>query len=95
MQLPEKTSPLDMRHNGPYNIVNHLESIGHLMSVDEVAEVLGLSKTTVYRMSQSRQVPSLMLGGTRKYDPSTLAAWLIKKDPQLAVVARQLRQQAA
>jgi len=79
----------------PFNVVSHLESAGRLLSVDEVAEILSLSKYTIYRMAQKRQIPSLMLGGTRKFDPSTLIAWLAKKEPQLTVVARQLRQQSA
>jgi hypothetical protein len=32
-----------------------------------------------------------MLGGSRKFDPSTLIVWLCKKEPQLAVAARQLK----
>ena len=75
----------------PYNIVAKLEHIDKLLSVDEVAELLGLSKYTVYRMAQHRQIPCLMLGGTRKFDPSTLIVWLCKKEPQLAVAARQLK----
>jgi predicted DNA-binding transcriptional regulator AlpA len=36
----------------PFNIVSKLESIDGLMTVEEVAELLGLSKFTVYRMAQ-------------------------------------------
>jgi hypothetical protein len=50
-----------------------------------------LSKFTIYRMAQKRQIPCMMLGGTRKFDPSTLIMWLCKKEPQLAVAARQLK----
>ena len=84
-----------LQTNTPFNVISRLEAVGRLLSVDEVAEVLSLSKFTIYRMSQKRQIPSLMLGGTRKFDPSTLIAWLAKKEPQLTVVARQLREQAA
>ena len=75
----------------PFNIVAKLESIDGLMTVDEVAVLLGLSKFTIYRMAQKRQIPCMMLGGTRKFDPSTLIMWLCKKEPQLAVAARQLK----
>jgi hypothetical protein len=30
-----------------------------------------------------------MIGGSWRFDPSTLANWLIKKEPQLAVAARR------
>ncbi|MGB7986402.1 MAG: helix-turn-helix domain-containing protein [Terracidiphilus sp.] len=75
----------------PFNIIAKLESIDGLMTVDEVAVLLGLSKFTIYRMAQKRQIPCMMLGGTRKFDPSTLIMWLCKKEPQLAVAARQLK----
>ena len=75
----------------PYNILSELASIGRLLTVDEVADILGLSKYTVYRMAQKRQIPNLMLGGSRKFDPSTLIVWLTKKEPLLAVAARQLK----
>jgi excisionase family DNA binding protein len=75
----------------PFNIIAKLESIDGLLTVDEVAVMLGLSKFTIYRMAQKRQIPCLMLGGTRKFDPSTLIVWLCKKEPQLAVAARQLK----
>jgi len=35
-----------------------------------------------------------MIGGSRMFDPSTLALWLIRKEPQLAVAARQFQQAA-
>lgn len=73
-----------------YNILRALRRIQRLLTVKDLAEILGNSQDTVYRMAQRRQVPSLMLGGTRRFDPSTIEAWLIKKEPQLAVVARQL-----
>ena len=75
----------------PFNIIAKLESLDGLLTVDEVAGMLGLSKFTVYRMAQRRQIPCFLLGGTRKFDPSTLIVWLCKKEPQLAVAARQLK----
>jgi hypothetical protein len=42
-------------------------------------------------MAQRRQIPSLMIGGTRYFDPSVLALWLSKKEPSLAAAARRLK----
>jgi excisionase family DNA binding protein len=47
-----------------------------MLSVDQVAELFGKSSATIYRMAQKRQIPSIMLGGSRMFDPSTLALWL-------------------
>jgi predicted DNA-binding transcriptional regulator AlpA len=58
--------------------------------VEDVVDVFGLSKTTVYRLSESGQMPSAMLGGSRIYDPSTLAMWIARKEPLIAKASRQL-----
>jgi excisionase family DNA binding protein len=79
----------------PFNIVIELQSVRGLLSVEEVAELLGKSKFTIYRMAQKRQIPSFIVGGSRRFDPSTLINWLVKEEPQLAVAARQMQQAAA
>ncbi|MGC2612762.1 MAG: hypothetical protein WA354_01940 [Terracidiphilus sp.] len=54
----------------------------------------GKSPDTIYRMAQKRQIPTLMFGGSRCFDPSVLAHWLIKNDPQLAIAARYFQKAA-
>ena len=78
----------------PYNILIALQAVRGLLSVDQVAELFGKSSATIYRMAQKRQIPSIMLGGSRMFDPSTLALWLTRKEPLLAVAARQFEQAA-
>jgi len=80
--------------NAPFNILTALYSLNGLLSVEEVAEMFGKSPDTVYRMAQKRQIPSFMFGGSRCFDPSELAHWLIKKEPQLAVAARYFQHAA-
>jgi excisionase family DNA binding protein len=80
--------------NSPFNILTALYSLAGLLSVEEVAEMSGKSRDTVFRMAQKRQIPSFMYGGSRCFDPSELAHWLIKKEPQLAVAARYFQQAA-
>jgi excisionase family DNA binding protein len=80
--------------NTPFNILTALYSLTGILSVDEVAEMFDKSPDTVYRMAQKRQIPSFMFGGSRCFDPSELALWLIKKEPQLAVAARYFKEAA-
>lgn len=80
--------------NAPFNILTALYSLTGLLTVEEVAEMFGKSPYTIYRMAQTRQIPSFMVGGSRCFDPSVLAHWLIKKDPQLAVAARYFQNAA-
>lgn len=80
--------------NTPFNILTALYSLTGLLCVEEVAEILGKSPDTIYRMALKRQIPSFMVGGSRCFDPSELAMWLIKKDPQLAVAMRYFKDAA-
>jgi len=83
---------IDMREvpeGEPFNVINALSAMRRLLTVDEVAEILRKSKFTIYRMAQKKQIPAFPVGGSWRFDPSTLAVWLIKKEPQLAVVARR------
>lgn len=87
-----KMAPHNLEESGePFNILNALSSYNRLLTVEDIAYLFGLSKFTIYRMAQKHQIPCLMIGGTRKFDPSTLAAWLTKKEPQLATAARKLK----
>lgn len=84
----------DARSSEPpamYNILLALESVHRMLTVREVAELLQKSHFSIYRMAQRRQIPSLMIGGTRYFDPSVLALWLSKKEPSLAAAARRLK----
>lgn len=83
----------DSRPNAPemFNILLALESAHGLLTVREVAELLGKSSFTIYRMAEKRQIPSMVIGGSRCFDPSVLALWLSKKEPSLATAARRLK----
>ena len=74
-----------------FNILLALESARGLLTVRDVAELLGKSPFSIYRMAQQRKIPSLMIGGSRCFDPSVLALWLTKKEPSLATAARRLK----
>lgn len=83
----------DVRSGAPemFNILLALESVHRMLTVREVADLLQKSHFSIYRMAQRRQIPSLMIGGTRYFDPSVLALWLSKKEPTLATAARKLK----
>jgi excisionase family DNA binding protein len=74
-----------------FNILLALESARGLLTVRDVAQLLGRSSFSIYRMASKRKIPSLMIGGSRCFDPSVLALWLSKKEPTLATAARRLK----
>jgi predicted DNA-binding transcriptional regulator AlpA len=91
---PATTSFDDLMARGTaFNIITKLNSYDRTLKVEDVVEVLGLSQTTVYRLSESGQMPSAMLGGSRVYDPSALAMWVASKEPRIAKAHRQLQKE--
>lgn len=74
-----------------FNILRALESARGLLKVQDVANLFHKSPFTIYRMAEKRQIPSLVVGGSRYFDPSVLALWLSKKEPALAVAARRFK----
>jgi predicted DNA-binding transcriptional regulator AlpA len=73
-----------------FNILAKLNTYDRPLKVEDVVEVFDFSKSKVYRMSESKQIPSALLGGTWVYDPSALAMWVASKDPHIAKAYRQL-----
>ena len=50
-----------------------------LLSIDEVCDWLGLAKPTVYQWVINDQIPSLKIGGKRRFDPSEIRVWIKQK----------------
>lgn len=73
-----------------FNLIEKLDSYDRPLRVEDVVDVFGFSKTKVYRMSESKQIPCALLGGTWVYDPSALAMWVANKDPNISKAYRQL-----
>lgn len=54
-----------------------------LLSVAEVAVMLGVCRTTVYKYIYSEGLPSMLLRGVRRIHPDSLAAWLKAQEHQI------------
>jgi excisionase family DNA binding protein len=85
--------PGDAQTDAPemFNIMAAFESARGLLTARQVAQILGKSPFTIYRMAERRKIPSMLIGGSRCFDPSVLALWLSKKEPTLAVAARRFK----
>ena len=49
------------------------------MDVPAVADYLGISARSVYRLVAQRRIPYLRWGGLRRFDSETLGEWLAGK----------------
>ena len=48
-----------------------------VMNIHEVATLLGLSQSLIYRMAAANQIPCVRFCGALRFNPSELAAWYI------------------
>jgi hypothetical protein len=65
------------------------------MSAIDLAAILGKSKFTVYRMASRKEIPSLIVGGSRSFEPAALAAHYRKKCPASAAAANRIANMVA
>ena len=61
-----------------------------LLSIEEAAELLGLGKPTVYRLTSQRKIPFYKVGSRVLFDADRLTAWL-EKHYQPARLSTELR----
>ena len=50
-------------------------SFGRTLTTDELANILHLSKRTIYRRIKANVIPSRRSGGQLRFDPGKVAAW--------------------
>lgn len=54
-----------------------------LLSVADVAIMLGVCRATVYRYINAEGLPSILLCGVRRIHPDSLAAWLKDQEQRI------------
>lgn len=91
MTIQNTPAPVPPNMKFMWNMLIALESWRGTMCVPDVAELIGKSACTVYRMAQKKKIPSMLIGGERRFDPSVLAMHFAKKHPEMVAAARLIR----
>ena len=65
----------------------HAQEVEALWTVHEASAFLRISKKTVYRMAEEGTMPSCKVGGSRRFIPSHLRAW-VTDDASVKLQAR-------
>ena len=60
-------------------LIQILESRGEALTVQEVAELLGVSDKNIYEMVADGTLPAFYVGRSVRLDPQDIADWLRKK----------------
>ncbi len=50
-----------------------------VLTVDEVASLLKLTRVTIYRMAKAGDIPSLKVGKVWRFPEAEIEAWLMEK----------------
>lgn len=53
-----------------------IERIEGAMTAEKLAELMGVSKVTVFKMAKAGRIPSFRVGTYVRFDPRSVAKWL-------------------
>ena len=65
-----------LAHPEVLSVTDRLAQKKSLLSVQEVAELLGENQFTIYRRCKRGLMPHIRLGSSTKFDPAQVAKWL-------------------
>jgi len=68
--------------NKMFDFIATLNESKSMLSVKDLTRMLGLSERTIRRMIATRQIPSVLISGTRLFDPTVLYWWYTRKHPE-------------
>jgi excisionase family DNA binding protein len=71
-----------------YSILEELETAKGLMDVKAVAKLLNVTGKTIYKLAEEQRIPCIRIGASLKFDPQTLAYWVRKQNPMIALAHR-------
>jgi excisionase family DNA binding protein len=66
-----------------FDIISQIEAQEDFLSVKELCSLLSISRSSLNRLIVNSEIPSLMIGGQRKFNPGSIKRWLIRKSPEL------------
>jgi excisionase family DNA binding protein len=61
------------------NLADSIDGRTNALTVSDVAELLKVSERQVYKLAAENLIPSFKVGGSVRFDPATIAAWLRQK----------------
>jgi excisionase family DNA binding protein len=67
-----------------FDFLAFLEASTGLLSFATVRDALDVSERTLRKMVAERTIPSLLIGGLRKFDPATLHRWILRMCPEMS-----------
>jgi excisionase family DNA binding protein len=60
------------------SIADQIEKTGHALTAEDLAELLSVSKVTIFKQAAAGRIPSFRIGTCVRFDPRAVATWLRK-----------------
>jgi excisionase family DNA binding protein len=58
------------------SLPDRIERIGHALTAVELAELLAVSRVSIFKWAKRHRIPSFRVGTCVRFDPRVIAAWL-------------------
>ena len=60
----------------PLSLADRIEQMGRALTADELAEMLTVSRITIFKQAKAGRIPSFRVGTCVRFDPRSVAQWL-------------------
>jgi excisionase family DNA binding protein len=60
----------------PLSLADRIERMGRALTANELAEMLAVSKITIFKQAKAGRIPSFRVGTRVRFDPHSVARWL-------------------
>jgi excisionase family DNA binding protein len=64
------------RTTEPLYLADRIERIGRALTANELAEMLTVSRITIFKQAKAGRIPSFRVGTCVRFDPRSVAQWL-------------------
>jgi excisionase family DNA binding protein len=60
----------------PLYLADRIERIGRALTANELAEMLTVSRITIFKQAKAGRIPSFRVGTCVRFDPRSVSQWL-------------------
>lgn len=60
----------------PLSLADRIERMDRALTANELAEMLTVSKITIFKLAKAGRIPSFRVGTCVRFDPRSVAQWL-------------------
>jgi excisionase family DNA binding protein len=60
----------------PLSLADRIERIERALTANELAEMLTVSRITIFKQAKAGRIPSFRVGSCVRFDPHSVARWL-------------------